>query len=1005
MGARVLASDCDNLAPTHATNQGCQTEERTDGIWASPTGGIRKSISPTALPELGERSETDNPQEALVWTSNEIKIYTWSHENAPDNILSDEIDIGSWDSVKKPSLYLASDIDMAFKGQRIMFNIAFCGNPAGRVFWTIPDHRGEPTCKDETQEDTCEAFVAGNPDEFSDVYFQIQDIRYFTEVKVASSSSAITTAAATSTPIASSILSPRESTPSLLDPDTHAGSGAPLTRRVRAAGLQNATDSSETGTTTVASSQTTTSDSNMPSNTTTPSSSPVPESSPGNNAVLAAKLLPTNATLPMNDTGARPPLARPESPAADEDKDDSISRVTRSSEMSPLDPVPKPKSPRGSNTTTASSVSEVPGSSSGNNTVSSATPQPTNTALPLNETAADLISSPIKLESSPPVAGKDNSSVLPTDKAGQGPISSPVKLESSAGKADTEDSIRGSNSSGISALKPSNASETPALSTIQPIYLNTTSSPDSERGPLATPVAPRSSGLGALNATAVAPASIAKAAKTSCSNRSAKATSTTMSAPGKASIVAAVADAAADAGRSEAELAAPGANLGGPAVLSSPSEKADSAVGDMAAVTVYKTTTAKVTACPPTVTSCGVGAVATVVVPWYVTVCPLTAVETRALATSTASPSGTKRVIAIVIKVYRITRCPSSVPNCPLGSQGTLSATRTYCDGRDCTPPASTSPPLLGGDLGKSSDAAASKLPPAGGSLVTYGPPDADSTMVASMVTRVSTITKCPPTVTSCSLGKVVTSVFLTGICSGAGCGSPTVSAKEPVVTGAQPGSSGGSFNSDALDHADTAPAPRVPSQAHPQRPEVDSTGGSSTSRHADSEGGRPHGPLGSSHSNNAPAPDAGAAKDHPTDAASYIGQTSRPSAARPSKESDQSREMPNDAPWVKSDNEPSPAETSREGLVETPEVSQDAGVLPPPDSHRPGALSPDELSTETPPPGAPAGGVAGPPRGSVSPAQPGDMEAPSPVLVNDAPKVGLRLGVLSAVLGMLALL
>ncbi|KAM4067143.1 beta-1,3-endoglucanase [Hirsutella rhossiliensis] len=156
-GARVLAQDCDNIATSHASGQGCQTEEKDNSIWASSTGGIQ----------------------ALLWTNDEIKIYTWPHGTEPDKLDEDEIDTDSWTN---PSMHLRSrlcNIDKAFQSQKIMFDIAFCGNPAGTVFWNVPDHVGEETCHAKTKGLTCEAFVAENPSAFKDVNFQIRDIRYF----------------------------------------------------------------------------------------------------------------------------------------------------------------------------------------------------------------------------------------------------------------------------------------------------------------------------------------------------------------------------------------------------------------------------------------------------------------------------------------------------------------------------------------------------------------------------------------------------------------------------------------------------------------------------------------------------------------------------------------------------------------------------------------------------------------------------------------------------------
>jgi hypothetical protein len=54
-----------------------------------------------------------------------------------------------------------------------MINISFCGDYAGRVW------HGYTKCAKRTHTNSCEEYVANNPDKFTDVYFMINSVRLF----------------------------------------------------------------------------------------------------------------------------------------------------------------------------------------------------------------------------------------------------------------------------------------------------------------------------------------------------------------------------------------------------------------------------------------------------------------------------------------------------------------------------------------------------------------------------------------------------------------------------------------------------------------------------------------------------------------------------------------------------------------------------------------------------------------------------------------------------------
>ncbi|PFH59389.1 hypothetical protein XA68_12448 [Ophiocordyceps unilateralis] len=152
-GADIISENCDNsfeLKPAQPVGQGCQVNETRDGIWGSPEGGIQ----------------------ALVWTNEEVKVYTWPHSLAPSNLDDKTIDTSTWGT---PSLHLrkpSCHVDEGLRNHRFILNIAFCGG----LQWG--EGPGGPSCLAKTQQ-SCEAYVAQHPADFRDVFFRIKDFRYF----------------------------------------------------------------------------------------------------------------------------------------------------------------------------------------------------------------------------------------------------------------------------------------------------------------------------------------------------------------------------------------------------------------------------------------------------------------------------------------------------------------------------------------------------------------------------------------------------------------------------------------------------------------------------------------------------------------------------------------------------------------------------------------------------------------------------------------------------------
>lgn len=178
--------------------------------------------------------------DAMEWTEDFIKVYSWRNGAAPSNIGSDAPDTSGWGI---PTMHLKSsscNIDKVFRNQRLIVNIALCGNP-------VADSPGPwDQCKAVTKS-TCADYVRYNPSAFDNVYFKIKDIRIFGQNPPKSTS---TTATSTTSTI--STKTPTTSTESTTS-GTSSSSTLSSTKAVVVTDATSTTPSSSTNSTTKAS--------------------------------------------------------------------------------------------------------------------------------------------------------------------------------------------------------------------------------------------------------------------------------------------------------------------------------------------------------------------------------------------------------------------------------------------------------------------------------------------------------------------------------------------------------------------------------------------------------------------------------------------------------------------------------------------------------------------------------------------------------------------------------
>ncbi|KOS20108.1 putative endo-1 [Escovopsis weberi] len=130
----------------------------------------------TSADPRGLRAYSNGGTYALEWAGSHIKLYNFERGREPADLASPTPDTATWGT---PSVFLKAphcDIDSHFQAQRLVLDIAFCGNPTGTALWD--------SCWERTNHSTCADYVAGSPADFAETYFQIQDIRVFTMQRI-----------------------------------------------------------------------------------------------------------------------------------------------------------------------------------------------------------------------------------------------------------------------------------------------------------------------------------------------------------------------------------------------------------------------------------------------------------------------------------------------------------------------------------------------------------------------------------------------------------------------------------------------------------------------------------------------------------------------------------------------------------------------------------------------------------------------------------------------------
>ena len=139
---------------------------------------------------------------ATEWTSNSIKIWFFTHDNAPDDISGPNPNPRRWGN--STSTFVGGsgcDIDSHFNNNNIVFDTTFCGDWAGNDFLQ------DPVCS-ALGASSCQDYVQNTPEAFEKSYWAVNSLKVYEQ---SNSTSTVSTAQDTSS---SQTISIAQSTPS-----------------------------------------------------------------------------------------------------------------------------------------------------------------------------------------------------------------------------------------------------------------------------------------------------------------------------------------------------------------------------------------------------------------------------------------------------------------------------------------------------------------------------------------------------------------------------------------------------------------------------------------------------------------------------------------------------------------------------------------------------------------------------------------------------------------------
>lgn len=158
----MFTDNCDVAAEDQAKNVGCSIK--------APA-----RVGNQPLPSYGsEFNAAGGGIYALEWTGEYIQAWFFPRNSSTSpnaKQLLESPDPTVWPTPIAKFQGSGCDFSARFKDQKIIFNTAFCGEWAGRIW--------EDSCAAKTGVEKCEDYVRDNPEAFSEVYWEIKGLRWF----------------------------------------------------------------------------------------------------------------------------------------------------------------------------------------------------------------------------------------------------------------------------------------------------------------------------------------------------------------------------------------------------------------------------------------------------------------------------------------------------------------------------------------------------------------------------------------------------------------------------------------------------------------------------------------------------------------------------------------------------------------------------------------------------------------------------------------------------------
>ena len=150
----LTSGNCDINAPDQGKNTGCGIQSKDQSSYGTSFNSAGGGVY------------------ATEWNGTAISIWFFPRSSIPADVDSGSPDPSKW-GLPAAQFGGACDIDQHFKDMNIILDTTFCGEWAGKV-WDQ-----NPTCK--AKANTCEDFVAQNPQAFVDAYWSINHVKVYIE--------------------------------------------------------------------------------------------------------------------------------------------------------------------------------------------------------------------------------------------------------------------------------------------------------------------------------------------------------------------------------------------------------------------------------------------------------------------------------------------------------------------------------------------------------------------------------------------------------------------------------------------------------------------------------------------------------------------------------------------------------------------------------------------------------------------------------------------------------